>query len=81
MTSTLALSVSTSVSVCKRFPAKKFYSQTYNFSPQQPCQIVTNEIIIHAWPTYYSKAYNLFHLSSFNANDCKFSKISPDYLF
>jgi len=80
MKSTLALSVSTSVSVCKRFPARMFHSQAYKCSPQQPRLIVTNDII-YAWPTHYSKAYNLFHLSSFNENGCKFPKISLDCLF
>jgi hypothetical protein len=81
MKSTLALSVSTSVSICKRFPARTFHSQAYKCSPQQPRQIVTNEIIIHAWPTHYFKAYNLFHLSSFNEDGCKFPKILLDFLF
>jgi len=36
MKSTSALSVSTSVSVCKRFPARTFHSQVYKCSPQQP---------------------------------------------
>ena len=75
MKSTLALSVSTSVSVCKRFPARTLHSQTSKCSLQQPRQIVTNEITIHAWPTHYSRAYNLFHLSSFNENGCKFPKM------
>ena len=79
--STLALSVSTSVSVCKKFPARTFHFKAYKCSPQQPRQIVTNGINIHAWPTHYSKAYNLFHLSSFSENGCKFPKIFLDYLF
>jgi len=49
MKSTLAISASTSVSVCKRFPARMFHSQTFKSSPQQPRQIVTKEITIHAW--------------------------------
>jgi hypothetical protein len=80
MKSTLALSVSTSVSVHKRFPAKTFHSQASKCSPQQLRQIVINEITIHAWPTHYSKAYNLFHLSSFNENGCKFPESSDIWL-
>ena len=81
MNSTFAISASTSVSVCKRFPAKTFHSQASKCSPQQPRQIVTNKITIYAWPTHYSKAYNLFHLLSFNENCCKFPKISLDFLY
>jgi hypothetical protein len=38
--------------------------------------MVLKKILIPAWPTHYFKAYNIFQLSSFNENCCKFPKSS-----
>jgi len=38
------------------------------------------EIPISAWPTNHSNAYDLFKLSSFNENGCKFPKKSFPWL-
>ena len=46
---------------------------------QNSHHLVLKEIPISAWPIHYSNAYNLFQLSSFNENGCKFPK--PSYLW
>ena len=76
MKSNLALSASTSLSVCKKFSTRTFHCQAYKCSPQQSHRILLIEIPIPAWPTHYSKAYNLFQLSSFHQNGCKFPESS-----
>jgi hypothetical protein len=71
MTSTFVLSSSTLVSTLRKFPPR----QPFKCSLQNSRRLVCQEIHIPAWPTHYSKAYNLFHLSSFNENGCKFPKV------
>ena len=78
MTSTLVLSASTSVSTLRKFPPRQPFKcprQSFKCPFDNSCRLVLQEIAIPAWPTHYSNAYNLFHLSSFNANDFKFPKI------
>jgi len=68
MKSTLSISASTSLSVCKRFPARTFYSEACKCSPHQSRRIVLTEIPIPAWPTHYSLAYNLSVVMNMDVN-------------
>ena len=67
-----SIKTSTSVSNLNKFPARK----PFKSSNRNSCQIVIKEIPILAWPTPYFKAYNLYQLSSFDKNGCKFRKSS-----
>ena len=71
-----SITASTLVSVLKQFPARTSQYHGSNYLIQQPRRIVLKEIPITARPTHYSNVYNLFHLSSFNKNGCKFPKVS-----
>ena len=67
-TSVLLITASTSVSTLHKFSASKpFKCSIQNFR-----RIELKEIPIPACPTHYSNAYDLFQLSSFNENGCKF---------
>jgi hypothetical protein len=71
-TSVLSITASTSVSTSRKFPAR----QPLKRFIQNSRQMIFEEIHISAWPTQYSNAYDLFQLSSFHDNGCKFPKIS-----
>jgi len=77
MMSTLVLSASNSVLTLRKFPPRKLFK----WSIKNSCRLVFKKIPIPAWPSHYSKAYNLFHLSSFNENDCKFPKLWSSEFF
>jgi len=49
-----------SVSTPEKVILGTFHSQASKCFPQQTSQIVINDISIPAWPTHYSKVYNLF---------------------
>jgi hypothetical protein len=65
----ITASTSTSVSTIQKFPTIK----SFKCSILNSRWIMLKEIPIPAWPNYYSNAYDLFQLSSFNENGCKFS--------
>ena len=71
-TSVLSITASTSISTLQTFPARK----PFKCSIQNSRRMALKEIPNTDWPTYYSKAYNIFHLSLFNENGCKLPKSS-----
>jgi len=68
--SVLSITAPPAVSTLHKFPARK----PFKYSIQNSRRILLKEIPIHAWPTHFSNAYNLFHLSSFYVNDYIFPK-------
>jgi hypothetical protein len=64
----LVSSASTSLSTLRKFPPRK----PFTCSIQNSRRLVFQEIHIPSWPTHYSNAYNLFQLSSFTEEGCKF---------
>jgi len=76
--SALSITASISVSVLKQFPTRPSQYYVPKWSIQHFRQLVTKVIYLPAWHTYYSKTYNLFQLSSFTEEGCKFPK--PCYI-
>ena len=71
----LSITASTSVFTLHKLSARK----PFKCSIQNSHRMVLKEIPIPLWPIHYSNAYDLFQLSSFNENDCKFPE--PSYFW